>query len=63
MAILVDSIGSCAGTEVAEGIDYNRFEPLWFEAIFGFCRWGVMGDSGHARLSCAEKSAKKVWNV
>lgn len=41
MAILVDSIGTCAGTEVAEGIDYNRLEPFWFEAIFGFCRRGV----------------------
>ena len=43
MAILVNSISTCAGTEIAEGIDYNRFEPLWFEAIFVFCRRGVGG--------------------
>ncbi len=63
MAILVNSIGTCAVTEVVEGVDYNRFEPLWFEAIFGFCRWGVLGALELVRLSCAEKSAKKVWNV
>ena len=63
MAILVDSIGSCAGTEIVEGIDYNRLQPLRFEAIFCFCRWGVLGALELGRLSCAEKSAKKVWNV
>lgn len=46
MAILVDSIGSCAGTEIVEGIDYNRLKPLWFEAIFSF----VGGELGGFRV-------------
>ena len=52
-----------SSSEAIEGINCNRFEPLWFEAIFGFCRWGVLGALELVRLSCAEKSAKKVWNV
>lgn len=32
-----------SSSEAIEGIDYNRLEPFWFEAIFGFCRWGVGG--------------------
>lgn len=35
-----------SSSEAIEGIDYNRLEPFWFEAIFGFVGGEFMGISG-----------------
>ena len=35
-----------SSSEAIEGIDYNRLEPFWLEAIFGFVGGEFMGISG-----------------
>ena len=44
-----------SSSEAIEGIDYNRLEPFWFEAIFGF----VGGELGGFRSCSPELHRKK----